>query len=99
VEHPSFSLILSAFQAFGLTLHILDDDVVDLAEGAAVFQNFPGLVGMEMDLDEILVAHCQKAVALEVLGEIISDVVLVQVFAFDEELRVITIFQHAFSFV
>ena len=54
----------SALQAPGLAVHILDHDVVDFAQGGAVFQRFPGLVGVEMDLDQFVVAHHQQAVAL-----------------------------------
>ena len=41
----------SALQTSGLTIHIFYYNVVNLAEGCAVFQHFPGLIGMEMDFD------------------------------------------------
>ena len=53
----------SALQAPGLAIHVLHHDVVDLAQGGAVFQHLPGLVGVEVDLDQLVVAHGQQAVA------------------------------------
>ena len=34
--------------SLGLQLHIFHHDVVDLAQGGAVLQHFPGLVGVEV---------------------------------------------------
>ena len=72
--------------AFGLQLHVLHHDVVDLAQGGAVLQHFPGLVGVEVDLDQLVIAHSEEAVALKVLGDVVEDFVLVQVVAFDQQL-------------
>ena len=83
----------SAFQASGLAVHILDHDVVDLAERAAVLEHFPGLVRVKMDLDRILVAGSEQAVALEVLRDVFCDLVLVEVLAVNEELCVVSEFE------
>ena len=67
-----------------LSDHVLDHDIVDLAYGIAVFKHLPGLVGMEMDLDEILVSGGDQAVALKMLGDVIPmstavrDILLIQ---------------------
>ena len=42
---------LLALQTVFLTLHVFDDDVVDLAQRSGVFQQLPRLVGVEVDLD------------------------------------------------
>ena len=49
----SFFTFRSAFQASGLTVHVLDNDVIDLAEASAVLKDLPGFVSMVMDLDRI----------------------------------------------
>ena len=77
-----------AVLTFGLELHVLHHDVVDLAQRGAVFQDFPGLVGVEVDLDQLVIAHSKEAVALKVLGDVVEDLVLVQVVALDQQLRV-----------
>ena len=38
-------------QPSGLTVHILNDNVVDAAQPGAVFQHLPRLVGVVVDLD------------------------------------------------
>ena len=78
--------IRSALQAAGLAVHILNHDIVDFAQGGAVFQHLPGFVGMEMNFNQFIVAHHQQAVAGQVLQKVIPDIVLVQVVPFDEEL-------------
>ena len=83
---------MSAFQASALAVHILHNDIIDLAQAPAVFQDLPGLIGMEMDLDQILIAYCQQAVAFEMLGDIIKDLIFVQVLAFDQQLCIISEF-------
>ena len=83
---------MSAFQASALAVHILHNDIIDLAQAPAVFQDLPGLVGMEMDLDQILIAYCQQAVTFEMLGDIIKNLILVQVLAFDQQLCIISEF-------
>ena len=88
----------SALQPAGLPVHVLDHDVVDLAQRRAVFQDLPGLVGVEMNLDQILVAHRQKAVAFEMLRDVVADLILVEIVSFDQKLRVITKFHGLVSF-
>ena len=55
-------------QAVFLTLQVFDDDVVNVAQARAVFEHLPGRVRMEVDLDEILVANGQQAVARDQHG-------------------------------
>ena len=63
--------LYSALQTSALPVHVLYDDVIDLAERSSVFQNEPGLISVEVDLDRIPVsADSQKAVALEVLDDV-----------------------------
>ena len=83
----------TALEAPRLPVHVLDHNVVDLAEAAAVFKHFPGLVRVEMDLDRLFVADGEQAVALEIFREVFRDLVLVEVFAIDEELRVVSEFK------
>ena len=84
----------SAVQAVFLTLHVFDDDIVDVAETGAVFEHLPGRVRVEMDLDEVLVAHGEQTVARDVGEDVVVDRVLVEVVAFDEQLGVKTEFEH-----
>ena len=67
---------------------------MQLAEAGCVFEHEPGLVGVEVDLDEILVAHGEQAVALEVLGDLVEHLVLSEVVALDEHQGVKDEFQH-----
>jgi len=41
----------------------------------ALFQHFPGLIGVEMDFDQLIVADRQQAVSLEMLSEIFADLI------------------------
>ena len=68
----------SAVQPAGLPVHVLDDDIKNFAERGAVFQHLPRLVGVVMDLDELIITDGEQAVALEVRAEIVADGVLVQ---------------------
>lgn len=49
---------------------------------------------MEMNLDQILVAHGQQAVALNVLGDVIINGVLGEILALDEQLGIKLEFKH-----
>ena len=77
-------------QAVFLTLHVFNDDVVDVAETGAVFEHLPGRVRVEVDLDEILVAHGEQTVARDVGEDVVVDRVLIEVMALDEQLGVKT---------
>lgn len=79
-------------QAVFLTLHVFDDDVVDVAETGAVFEHLPGRVRVEVDLDEILVAHGEQAVARDVGEDVVVDRVLIEAVTLDEQLGVKTEF-------
>ena len=50
----------SALQSLLLAFHVLHDDVVDLTQAGAVFQHLPGLVGVEVDLDQFIIADSQQ---------------------------------------
>ena len=67
---------------------------MDLAQGRAVLENLPGLVGVEVNLDQLVIAHSEEAVALKMLGDVVEDFVLVQVVAFDQQLGVKLEFQN-----
>lgn len=69
---------MSAVQSARLTIHVLDHDVVDLTEGSTVFQNLPRLIGVEVNLNQLLVTYGQQTVALKMAGEIGVDGVLVE---------------------
>ena len=60
-------------------VHILDDNVENLAEGRAVLQHLPGLVCMEMDLDQFLVSDGNQAVAVKMFPEVGVDCLFVEV--------------------
>ena len=81
-------------QTIGLQLHIFQNDVMDLTQGSTVFQYQPGLIGMIMDLDEILIAYHQQAVALEMLHKIILNSIFIQTGAFNEQLGIKFVFDH-----
>ena len=66
----------SAIQPGGLALHILHHDIVDIAQRGAVFQHLPGLIGMVMDLDQLVVAHGQQTIALDIVGNVIVETVV-----------------------
>lgn len=58
--HMTLRFPYSALQAVLLALHVFHHDIVDVAQGSAVFQHFPGGIGMEMNLDQILVATASR---------------------------------------
>ena len=70
-------------QAAGLAVHVLNYDIIDLAEAGAVFQNLPGLICMKMDLDEFFVANCQKTITGKMFCEVVADNILVQISSLD----------------
>ena len=81
-------------QTIGLQLHIFQNDVMDLTQGSTVFQYQPGLIGMIVDLDEILIAYHQQAVALEMLHKIIVNSIFIQAGAFNEQLGIKFVFDY-----
>ena len=87
----------SAVEASCLTVHILNDNIVDTAQTGAVFQHLPGFVGMEVDFDQVFIPHRQQAVPLEMLLKIVVDFIFIQSFSFDEKLGVVFVFQHGFT--
>ena len=55
-RHTGSYRVLSALEAALLSVHILDDYVVNLAERGAVFEHLPRLVCVEMNLYKLIVA-------------------------------------------
>ena len=62
----------SALQASCLSVHILNDNIMDFAERRAVFKHLPRLVGMIVDFNKLFVTDGKKAVALKIFNEIIK---------------------------
>ena len=89
--------LFSALQASCLTIHILYSDVKDLAQAGAVFQHLPGLIGVVMDFNELLISNHQQTVAHKTLQKGVVDAILVQVMAFDQKLGIIAILDHLVS--
>ena len=81
-------------QALFLAFHIFYDNVVDIALAGTIFQNLPGLVGVVVDFDEAFIAHGQKAVALDVLRDVIMNGIFGQIVTLDEQLCIKPVFQH-----
>ncbi len=75
----------SALQSVFLSLHILYHDIEKIPLRGGVLQHLPGLVGVEVDLNQVLVPHRQQAVAGDVLRNIVVDVVLREVFPLDQQ--------------
>ena len=76
-------------------LNIFHDNIVDFAEGSAVFQDLPRLIGMVMDFNQRFIAYGQKAVSLDVLGDVLVDGIFGKIFAIDQQLCIKFIFQHS----
>ena len=81
-------------QSSCLAVHVFYHDIIDLPEGSAVFQHLPGLVGMKMDLDQFLITHGQQTIAVKVVSKILTDLILVQILAFEQQLRILSVFKH-----
>ena len=65
-----------------------------LTQRGAVFQHLPGLIGMIVDLDQLIIADHQQAVSLEVLHKIVVNDILIQASALDEQLGIKLVFDH-----
>jgi ethanolamine transporter EutH len=81
-------------QALFLAFHIFYDNIVDIALAGAIFQNLPGLVGVVVNFDEVFIADGQKAVALDVLRDVIMNGIFGQIVTLDEQLCIKPVFQH-----
>ena len=62
-----------SFQTFLLTLHVLDNNVIDITDRLSVFQDQPRFIRMEMDLDQCVITDHQQAVSLEMFIDIVMD--------------------------
>ena len=58
-----FTMRITQANKSGLAVHILDNDIEDFAFGGAVFENFPGSVGVVMKFDKFFIAHNDKTIA------------------------------------
>jgi hypothetical protein len=47
-----------------------------------------------MYFDQLIIPHGQEAVPLEIVGDVVIDLILVQVMAFNQQLRIKLEFQH-----
>ena len=74
---------LSALKASGLAVHILNNDIENFAFSGAVFENFPGSVGVVMKFDKFFITNDDKAIAGNFGHEVIMDLVFIKVCAFE----------------
>ena len=67
-----FSLWSSlALLAVGLADHVFHYNIKNIADGIAVFQNLPGLIGVEMDFYQILVSSLDQKLCVVAVCELI----------------------------
>ena len=83
-------------QAVCLTLHILNDNLLNVAEAVAIFQDFPRGVCVEVEFDKFVIADHQKTISFNVFRDIISDLLIREAFSFNQKLGVKFIFNHIF---
>ena len=50
-----------------LSVHLLDDNIVDLTKKNTVFQHLPGLIRVKMNFYQTLVTDSQKAVTIKII--------------------------------
>ena len=74
--YSEMSLLLDALL---LPDHILDHDVINFSNRIAVFQNFPRLIRVEMNLDQILISSRNQTVSLKIFRDVICDLILVKI--------------------
>ena len=75
-------------QPSGLTVHILHHNIVDLSQSSAVFQNFPWLIGVIMNLDQGIVSDRKQTVSRKIFRKIC---VVIEMLSFDQKLCVIPV--------
>ena len=85
----------SAVQTARLAVHGRGEGGENFAERGAVFEHLPRLIGVVVDLDELIITDGVQAVTLEVRASILADGVLVQTRAFNEKLGIVAIVDHA----
>jgi hypothetical protein len=83
-----------SLQSGCLPFHVFDDNIEDFAERGAVFENFPGAVGVKVKLDERFVANGEQAVPFKGRGDVVEDVVLAELLTREQKLGVIFEFEH-----
>ena len=83
-----------SLETFFLSLHILDNNIIDVTDRLTIFKNQPWLIGMKVNLDRITITtYCQKAVTLEVLQNLIMYFIFIEIFTIDEKLCIKLEFQ------
>ena len=92
----SFLICNLSVQIFGLTLHVLDHDVVNLSKRSAVFQHLPRSVGVKMQLHDLFIADHDQAVSFKMLCDVIVECILIHLTSFNQKLGVKFKFQHRF---
>ena len=92
----SFFICNLSVQIFGLTLHILDHDVVDLSKRSAVFQHLPRSVGVKMQLHDLFIADHDQAVSFKMLCDVIVECILILLTPLTPKQGVKFKFQHRF---
>ena len=75
-----------SFQPSGLSVHIFDHYIINLAEGGAIFKNFPRFVCVKVDFDKLFISDSQQTVAFEMFCKVIADYIFIKVFTFDQKL-------------
>ena len=94
MQNAFITAIRSAFETSRLSVHILDNDIIYLAERCAVFEDFPRLVGVVVYLYKLLIADREQTVTDEILTEVFIDLIFVKVCALDKKLCIIAVFYH-----
>ena len=96
---PISLLCILAFQPSRLSIHIFDDDVADFAQSGTIFQDIPRLIGVKMYFDEFAISNRYQTITPKIFHKILSDFVLIQPFSLDEQLCIISKFNHLHSFL
>ena len=99
VKSRSYDLL--AFQALFLSLHVFNDNIIDVTDRLAIFQDFPWFICMKVNLDQGIISHNKQAITLEMLGDVIIDDILVKILPINQKLGVefeFKLFHVLFSF-
>ena len=80
-------------KTIGLANHVLDNNIINLSQCIAILQHLPGFIGMEMNLNKILITGCNQTVSFKMLCDVIRNLILVKILipAINKELSIITV--------
>src|SRR5574344_508087 len=81
---------LSALKTSGLSIHILNYDIIYLSYRCAIFKYLPWFICMKMNLYRIVIAYRDTAVSLEVFRDVISDIIFIKILAIDKKLCIVS---------